>query len=174
MTIPFNTSNMAGVNYSEIFVAPTTTGYPYGTTIPTFTVGQLSTGADGSVWVYVKYGTGGSTGLGYVCTFDEDFLAVMMSNSVGAAGDKIGVSPAAALVDNYGWLQVYGTCDDIHVLASAAANVPLASTTTAGALDDAVANPTKNITGMVLTTARAASEGNAPGTLNWPIVGTTN
>ncbi len=174
MTIPFNTSNMAGVNYSEIFVAPSSTGYPYGTTIPTFTVGQMSVGADGTVWVYCKYGTGGSTGLGYIMTFDEDFLAVMMSNSVGGLGDKIGLSPAAALVDNYGWIQVYGVADNIRVAASDAANAVQASTTTAGEIDDAVGTGTKNLTGIILTTARAASAGLAPGTLNWPVIGTTN
>jgi hypothetical protein len=39
----------------------------------------------------VKLGTGGATAVGYSLVIDEDFLAVMMSNSVGAAGDKIGI-----------------------------------------------------------------------------------
>jgi hypothetical protein len=173
MTIPFATSGQLGVNLAQIDVLASTLYPGYVDTAP-YTLGQQVTAADNSVWTYIKYGTGGSTGLGYAIVFDEDFLGVMMSNDVGAAGDKIGIAPAAALIGNYGWVQVYGTCDAIHVLASAAANVPLASTTTAGALDDAVANPTKNITGIVLTTARAASEGNAPGVLNYPVVGTTN
>lgn len=173
MTIPFATSGQLGVNLSEVFT-PSTTGYPYKSDVPGFALGQQVTATDSSVWTYVKYGVGGSTGLGFVVTFDEDFLAVMMSNSVGALGDRVGVAPAVALAGDYGWVQIYGTCDAIQVLASAAANVPLASTVTAGALDDAVANPTKNIVGMVLTTARAASQGNAPGQLNYPTIGTTN
>lgn len=172
MTIPYANGPALGVNFSQIYTTSTSL-YPYPQSVP-FTVGQLAEGTDGSKWIFVKFGVGGVTGLGYVCVYDEDFLAVMMSNSVGAIGDKIGVATAAALVDNYGWLQVYGTCDDIHVLASCNPNVQLASTTTAGALDDTVTTPTKNINGIVLTTARAASEGNAPGVLNWPVVGTTN
>ena len=176
MTVPFNTSNMAGVNYNYVYTPPATGAYNYGTSNPDFAVGQLSTGSDGSVWVYCKIGTGGATALGYVMVIDEDYLAVMMSNSVGAAGDRIGVfaGNSAAIANDYAWLQIYGTCDAVQVLASAAANVPLASTTTAGALDDATGTGTKNITGLVLTTARAASQGNAPAELNWPIVGTTN
>lgn len=172
MTIPYGNAGTLGVNFAQVYTTSSSL-YPYTGEIP-FQVGQIAHATDGSQWVFVKYGTGGVTGLGYVCVFDEDFLAVMMSNSVGGFGDKIGVAPAAALINNYGWLQVYGTCDDIRVFTSCAANVPLASTTNAGELDDAVANPTKNITGIVLTTARAASQGNAPGELNFPVVGTTN
>ncbi|MGM4987417.1 hypothetical protein [Tardiphaga sp. 841_E9_N1_2] len=172
MTIPYANGGGLGANYAQVY-STSSSLYPYVGDIP-FQVGQLSEGTDGSKWIFVKFGTGGVTGLGYVCTYDEDFLAVMMSNSVGGLGDKLGVAPAAALINQYGWLQVYGTCDDIRVSASCAANVVLASTVTAGEIDDAVATPTKNITGIVLTTARAASAGNAPGELNWPVIGTTN
>lgn len=175
MTIPYATSGQLGIDLSAVQVL-STTGYPYGNDTSGFTLGQQITASDNSVWVYIKYGTGGSTGLGYVIVFDEDFLGVMMSNDTGALGDKIGIAPAAALVNNYGWVQVYGTCDAIQVAASAAANVALASTSasTPGVIDDAVGSLTKNITGIVLTTARAASQGNAPGELNWPVVGSTN
>lgn len=174
MTIPFATSGQLGVDLSAVYV-PGTALYPYVTDNGSFKLGQQITASDNSVWTYVVLGTGGTTGPGFVVVFDEDFLAVMMSNSVGGIGDKIGVWPGvAAAAGSYGWVQVYGTCDAIQVLASANPNVALASTTTAGALDDSVANPTINITGIVLTTARAASQGNAPGVLNYPVVGTTN
>jgi hypothetical protein len=173
MTIPFATSGQLGVDLSAFF-HPSTTDYPYAGQVQ-YTLGQQITAADNSVWTWIKLGTGGTTGAGFVVVFDEDFLGVMMSNSVGAIGDKIGVWAAgAAASGDYGWVQVYGTCDALQVLASAAANVALASTTTAGALDDSVANPTINITGVQLTTARAASQGNAPAILNWPVVGSTN
>lgn len=172
MTIPYANGGGLGANYAQVY---STSGslYPYQGDIP-FAVGQLSEGTDGSKWIFVKYGTGGATGLGYVCTYDEDFLAIMMSNSVGALGDKVGVAPAAATINQYGWLQVYGTVDDVRVAASTAANVPLASSVNAGEISATVTTPTKNILGLVLTTARAASAGNAPGELNWPTVGTTN
>lgn len=172
MTIPFSTSNMAGVNFSEIYVAPATGAYNFGTSNPTFVVGQTADGQDGSKWVYVKYGVGGSTGLGFVMVYDEDFLAVMVSTSNDTFGDKIGVSPAAALVDNYGWLQIFGTCDAIQVLASCGANIAINTTVTAGALDDSGAAGFQ-ISGIILTTARAASQGNAPGILNYPLITAT-
>ncbi len=176
MTIPYATSGQLGVDLSAITVLASTT-YPNYTDQPQFTLGQQVTASDNSVWTFVKLGTGGVTGAGFVVVFDEDFLAVMMSNDTGAAGDKIGVWAAAvALVNNYGWVQVYGTCDAMQVAASAAANVALASTSasTPGVLDDATGSLTKNITGVVLTTARAASQGNAPAVLNYPVVGSTN
>lgn len=174
MTIPYATSGQLGVNLSNVFT-PSTSLYPYKTNNVQFTLGQQITAADNSVWTYVLYGTGGSTGLGYVVTFDEDFLAVMMSNSVGGLGDKIGVAPAAASAADYGWVQVYGTCDAINVAASCAANAALASTSsgTPGTLDDATGTGTKNISGIILTTA-ATTAANAPGVLNYPVIGTTN
>ena len=176
MTIPFATSNVAGVNLSQID-KPISTSDGYGQAVELgsgMALGTQVTASDGSVWAYCVYGTGGSTGLGYVMVVDEAWSAVMMTSSVGGFGDKIGVSPAAAIATDYGWIQMYGVCDDIRVFTSCAANVPLASTANAGEIDDSVANPTKNLPGIILTTARAASQGNAPGFLNWPVVGTTN
>lgn len=174
MTIPFATSGQLGVNLSEIYV-PSTTLYPYPSVNSLYALGQQVTASDNSVWTYVLLGTGGSTGAGYVMTFDEDFLAVMMSNSVGGLGDKVGVwAGAAAVAGSYGWVQVYGTCDTMQVSASCAANVALASTSTAGEIDDSVANPTKNISGVILTTARGGTAGSAPATLNYPVIGSTN
>lgn len=176
MTIPFASGAMMGVNFAEVYNPPAIGAYNYGTSNPAFDVGTLGEGKDGSKWIYVKVGVGGLTTGGFVAVYDEDFLAVMMSNTPGAIGDKVGVfgGSSSAVANDYCWLQVYGTCDQIQVAASCAANVPLASTTTAGVVDDAVATPTKNILGMWLTTARAASQGVAPGVLNWPTVGTTN
>lgn len=173
MVVPYSTSNAAGINFKETFTPPAAGSYNTGQLAP-LALGQIAEGTDGSKWVYCLAGSGGVTGLGYVVVMDEAFGAVMMSNSAGGLGDKIGVSPVAAAAGDYFWVQVYGTCDDIRVAASCAANVVLASTTTAGEIDDAVATPTKNLTGIILTTARAASAGNAPGMLNFPVVGTTN
>ncbi len=173
MTIPYSTSNAAGFAFNQTFTPPAAGSYNTGQLNPV-PVGTIALGRDGSQWVYVLFGSGGVTGLGYVVVVDEDFLAVMMSNSVGGLGDKIAVAPVAAAAGDYGWVQVYGTCDDIQVAASCAANVVLASTTTAGQIDDSVTTPTKNITGIILTTARGGSAGTAPGYLNFPVVGTTN
>lgn len=175
MTTPYVDNGNIGVSLSGVFT-PSTSLYPWtGGALPNFPVGKYVTALNNSVWVRVLIGTGGVTGAGYVCTINSAFTAVMMSNSVGAFGDKIGVPVVAASAGDYIWLQVYGTCDAVRVAASCVANVPLASTTsgTPGVLDDAVANPTKNIPGLVITTT-VVGAGATPGELNYPTVGTTN
>jgi hypothetical protein len=174
MAVPYVNDGKLGVNLSGIFT-PSTTLYPYtGGSLPSLPVGTKVIAVDGSEWLRVLYGTGGSTGPGYVVVINSAFTAVMMSNSVGAFGDKIGVAPVAASAGDYGWVQVYGTAAvGIQVNGAVTVNTALASTSTAGALDDATTTGTKNLPGIVLTTA-AAGAGNAPAELNWPTVGTTN
>lgn len=166
MTIPFVTSGQLGVDLSAVY-SPSASLYPYKSDNQQFAVGQQVTALDGSVWTYIKAGVGGVTGLGFVVVFDEDFLGVMMSNSVGGIGDKIGVAPAAALVGDNLWVQVYGTCDAIQSSAALAANTALTSGAVAGVMTTA---GTHAITGIVLTTARGAGQGNAPGELNYPTI----
>lgn len=175
MTTPYVDNGNIGVNLAAVFT-PSTSLYPFtGGALPNFPVGKLVTALNGSVWIRVLVSTGGVTGAGYVCTFNSAFLAVMMSNSVGALGDKIGVPVVACAAGDYIWLQVYGKADAINVAASAVANVALASTTssTPGTLDDAVGTGTKNIPGIFITTT-ATTAGNYPGELNFPTVGSTN
>lgn len=176
MAYPFVTDGKLGTNLTGI-LHPSTTLVPYTPDVTQIAVGTQVWASDGSSWVRVKFGTGGCTGAGYVCTFDTAFLAVMMSNSVGALGDKVGVAANtdAAVANDFGWLQVYGVCQAIRVATLAVANVALASTTSAGALDDAVGTGTKNITGLFITTTNAGgTTTNEPGELNWPVIGSTN
>lgn len=170
MTIPYGNSGALGVNFAQVYTAnSSSTGlYPYASGVP-FELGQLAQGTDGSMWVFVVYSTGGSTGLGYVCTYDQAFSAVMLSTDNDIYGKKVGVSPAAATAAQYGWLQVYGTCDDIRCEQDALANATLGPTADPGQVDDAALTGLF-IKGMTLTTARGASDGNAPGVLNWPVI----
>lgn len=175
MAIPYSVSNAAGISLATA-VTPQTTGYGEAVSglAPIMPLGTPADGTDGSKWVQCVVGAGGITGLGYVVVVDEDFTAVMMSNSVGALGDAIGIAVTVAAVGDYIWVQRFGTADAVQVAASTGANVPLASTVTAGQLSAVVTTPTKNISGMWLTTARGGTAGTAPGYLNWPTVGTTN
>ena len=152
--------NAAGANFTST------------TASPTFGVGTRIRGANGSEWVYVQ-AAGAITGAGRAVVIDEDFQAAMVTTANALRGLSIGIAAAAFADDDYGWVQIYGVCD-IQVAASCAANVGIAATATAGQLDDAVGTGTKNILGLVLTTARAASAGTAPGVLSYPTVYTTN
>lgn len=170
----YATSQTLGVDFTAIF-HPSTTGYPYASDVPPFAVGTIVDATNGARWVYVKFGTGGLTGVGFVCTFDTNFLAVMMTNSVGALGDKIGVGNGVAVAADYGWLQVSGACAAIQVATLCVANAALASTTVAGVLDDAVGAGTKNISGIfTIATNAGGAAANEIGELNGPVIGSTN
>lgn len=109
-----------------------------------------------------------------VVTYDETYNTTVapLSTSNDAKGDKVGVAPVAFASADYGWLQIYGVCT-MNVLASCAANVQLNTTATAGSLDDDATAGSIAISGIHLTTARAASNGSAAGILNYPVQNTT-
>lgn len=138
-----------------------------------FSVGDRFTAFDGKEYVFVQAGVGGITGEGYVAIIDEAYSAVMAdtTTSATARGDMVGVALAAVAASSYGWLQVKGPCNLRVNVASA--NVRLNTTGTAGQLDDDGTAGSEEITGCVLTTARAATPGLAPGMLNYPAVGVT-
>ena len=129
----------------------------------------------GREYVFVTFGTGGATAQFVVSIDMATYTAVMTSNSASLRGQLVGVyvGDTAAVSGEFGWVQVYGPAN-IQVSASCAANAIITTTTTAGELDDAAGTGTKTIAGIVLTTARAASAGQAPAMLIYPHVGGTN
>lgn len=170
-TTLYATSGALGVALGAVWTPPDTGTYNAGDQ-PPLTPGTRVTATDGSVWVAVTLGTGGVTETGYTCQYDEDFVAVMLSSSNETYGMPCGV-PACGVAaeDDVIWLQIAGTCAAIQVAASAAANVDLVPTATAGQLDDGVTTGLF-VKGLVLTTARGGTDGTAPGVLNFPVVDT--
>ena len=165
----FATSNIAGVNFLDVFTPPSPGDYNYGSQ-PPVALGTRVTGSDGSVWVYVVLGTGGLTNPGYVCIYDEDFLAVMVSTSNDVFGTHVGVPVCdTAAEGDYVWLQIAGTTPGVRVAALCAADVALSTTGNAGELDDASG---LIINGITLT-ATAVGAGLQPGILNFPTVTAT-
>jgi hypothetical protein len=122
------------------------------------------------VYVYVQLGTGGVTGDGYVCSFGDDYQAIMTATGTAASileGDWIGVAEGAGANDDYGWLQIFGACG-IRSEASALANKKIGPTSTAGQVDDAAATGIF-INGLHFGTATGgAAAVNATGFLNFP------
>ena len=126
----------------------------------------------GREYVFVKFGTGGATGAGYMMVIDAAFGAVMTTNTTAVRGLRVGPAQAAAAVDEFGWVQIYGSGNvwtDVAVV-----NAAMASTTTAGQIDDAAGTGTKQLLGVSLTTAKTTAAGLAPAFLNYPSVGATN
>lgn len=126
----------------------------------------------GGAHVYVKFGTGGATGRGYVCTIDEDFEAVMLTTSNDADGDQVGVAGTAASEDDYGWCQVYGKAG-VRSEQDALANAFLgAMATPAGQVDDAAASGLY-IDGIVFRAATGDADAvNETAFLSWPRIAT--
>ena len=121
----------------------------------------------GSAWMFVKLGTGGVTGDGYVVTIDGDFEAVMLTTSNDAEGDQIGVAGGAGAADDYGWVQIFGPAG-VRSEQDAAANSKLGATSDAGQVDDAAATGLY-IAGMYFRTATGGSDAvNTTGFLYWP------
>lgn len=168
----FATSGALGVALGQVFTPDTSSVTYVDGLYPNLALGTRVTATDSSVWVLVLMSTGGITGDGYVCTFDENFTAVMLSTSNDVYGKPVGVPICgAAVAGDYVWLQIAGTCSAIRGVALTAANVPLLATATAGEIDDGVTTGLF-IRNMVYTTAVGASAGTAEGQLNFPLIDT--
>lgn len=157
---------LAGMNFGEIVPSGNSKeGKAFG-------LGDRATSADGKEYVWLQ-ASAAITGAGYVCFITTANLATMLSTSNDAIGNRVAIAPAAMATGDQGWFQVFGFADSVQVLASCAANVRVNTTATAGALDDDGTAGAMSILGLVLSTARAASQGNAPAILSYPTIGVT-
>jgi len=127
-----------------------------------FAVGDTYVDNAGNGYTFIQ-AAGAITGAGFVVRFGVDFQATMLSTANDARGDRVGVALGAIASGEFAWVQTSGVFANVQVLASCAANARLNTTATAGALDDDGTAGAEVIDHLVLTTARAASQGNAPG-----------
>lgn len=171
-TVNYNTANTLGINYNTA-TALNTTSAP-DVPGPPFAPGTTTKGTNDSDYVYVL--ASGSIGLGDVCLISTTYTAAGITTTLGTFGSLVGVAPVAIASGSYGWLQRAGTCDGgIKVATACAPYVQLATTTTAGTIDDATTTGTKNINGIIITaTNNAGSAAATAGMLNYPVVAATN
>ena len=163
----FTTSNILGPVLGDYTTVSTSTPeYPGAP----FAVGTRAFGNNGTEWIYVQ--TTAAVTATFACVISTTNTAAHMTTTNGLRGLLVGFPLVDIPSGSYGWLQVKGPAS-IQVLASAAANARLNTTATAGALDDDATAGSKEILGVALTTARAASQGSAPAMLNYPAVGVT-
>ncbi len=127
-----------------------------------FSVNDTYVDFAGNGYIFVSAATA-ITGAGFVCRVSSTGAADMISTSNDARGERVGVALHPFAAGEFGWLQTNGVFANIQVLASCAANTRLNTTATAGALDDDGTAGSFAIDHIVLTTARAATQGNAPG-----------
>jgi hypothetical protein len=128
----------------------------------------------GKEWLYVKADAGGVTAAGYVVLIDESYNADMidLTNSATGFGQPVGVAGLAVTASYYFWAQVLGTAV-VRVAASAAANVQLNTTATAGQLDDDATSGAEVVEGIALTTANGGAAATAAAELLQPRVRNT-
>lgn len=141
------------------------------------TLGAVVTTAGSKIYMYVKAGSGGITGDGYIVNIDgSSFVADMITTTTTAPGTGAGkacaVARAAFTAAYYGWVQVYGA-GTFRTLASCAAYTLVNSTATAGAVDDDASAGAEVIAGLTLDTATGGAEANTAGWINWPRVDRT-
>lgn len=120
---------------------------------PEIAVGTVVKGTGNSEFVYVQ--ANGAIAQYDAVAVDSDEQAAPLSATNAITGVVIGVAQVAFADNEYGFVQTRGDVS-VNVLASAAADVQLYATATAGSLDDA---GTVSLQGIVLTeTATGAGD----------------
>jgi hypothetical protein len=131
---------------------------------PSQALGTRMVATDASEWLYV---TAGATVAQYdVVAVTEAYSAVPITKALVDTGELVAIAPEAITSGEYAWVQLNGVCT-INVLASAAADVILYSSATAGSLDDTATSQTR-VDGIKLTTARGGTAGSAAGLASYP------
>lgn len=176
-TLSFVTTPSEGVNFNQTYTAYDATAVTSATNSPDypgapFAVGTVMKGTGDSEFVFVK--ASATINLGDVCQITTlTQLATPITTTNALLGNQVGVAQVAIASGAYGWIQRNGVCSNINVAAGCVQNVQLATTATAGVLDDAVTTGLKNINGIVITTTTTPAA-TVAGTLNNPVVGITN
>jgi hypothetical protein len=135
-----------------------------------FSPGDRANDHDGKAYVYVT--ASAAIAANDVVFFNSAFAATPLSTANDARGNKVGVALTAFASGEVGWVQVDGPCS-FNVLASAAANIRLNTTATAGKLDDDATTGSMQVQGIYLTTANGAGTNAVAGILNNPFVDVT-
>lgn len=175
-TTEFGTDNKEGVDFNATYTiynqaaAVSSTNSPDQPGLPA-AVGTYVQGTGESQYVFIY--ASGAVALGDVVQLSPTYTAVSVTTTLATFGSQLGVAQVAIAASAYGWVQRCGYCQKIGTAAAAVVAVQLATTATAGQIDDSTATGTKNITGMVLATT-AGSQTVVTGILNYPVVGTTN
>ena len=150
-------STLLGVDVTATPSDSTTNNDKYSTDT-THKLGQVHRDHRGYEYIYVH--ANGAITQYAVVSIDETYEATMITNTLAATAQGVGVAQVAFADNDYGWVQIRGQAT-VLVLASCAADVVLYTSASAGYLDD-TATALTVINGIVLTSSRSASAGSAP------------
>jgi|TARA_R110000751_G_scaffold45064_2_gene102584 hypothetical protein len=136
-----------GVKLDEV-VAGTGTSSDEGAQFPVGQVAELDKNGE-AMYVHAS----AAIAVGDFVGIDEAYESAPITKAMADDGWMVGVCVDVAIADNeFGWVRMRGTGFSGMLLTSCAADVPLYTSATAGALDDASSSQTQ-IRGVVTTTA---------------------
>jgi hypothetical protein len=128
--------------------------------------GDRHTDENGNAWVFVQ--ASAACAIYDVLTIKSGYDTTPITAATAKTPMEVGFAQFAFAADEYGWVMTNGR-PTITVLVDAAANVPLYTSGTAGALDDATTS--QCIRGLVLTdTMTATTSGSMAAVANFPAV----
>ncbi len=120
---------------------------------------------DNGIYTYM---TGvASTLVGSWVTFNESFATVLATKAEVDKLKPMAVAKGAVVASSYGWYQIFGEVSAARVLASAAKEVAIYSSATAGSLDDDSTSQTK-VNRAVLRATDGGSGGNVAAYIAYP------
>lgn len=129
-------------------------------TTPQFTLGELKQDRNGTQYQYVKASAALTVNETYIIPYTYTIASgnKLDQTTDDAAPVAVGVVQHSSFTTSgqYGWIFVGPGVGSVKVLANCAADVPVYSTATAGALDDASASA-KLVAGLKLTAANGGS-----------------
>lgn len=138
---------------------------------PGHALGQKAEGEGGAVYLYVRFAA--AQVRGNAVHLDKDHLATLLTTTSSPLGNRVGIVRATtAAANDYGWVQIAGQVG-VNVAASAAANIRLNTTATAGRLDDDGTTGAKTIERMFLNVANGGAAAVVEASLTFPTVGAT-
>lgn len=120
-----------------------------------FAVGTHVLGSDETEFVYIEC-TGAIAQFDCVA-IDEDHNALPITNALAAAGHGIGFAQIAIALGEFGWVATRGSNISVTVAASAAKDVQIYTTATAGSLDDTATSTATLLRGVVLATTNGTA-----------------
>lgn len=123
------------------------------------TLGEMHTGTDGTMWVYVQ--ANGAIAQYDFVGIDENYQAACLTDAMAGDGWIIGAAQVAFADNDYGWVAIKGSNISGNVLVSCAADVALYGSATAGSLDDSSTTGTVKIEGVVAVAAVGTAAGGA-------------
>lgn len=146
---------LLGVDFNATYTGTTTDGAD-----APFQLGLCMNGQDGKEFIFCQASAALATvaSQALCLAIDENFQAAKITKALANVGHIIAVAPQAIIADNdFFWAIINGANLNLKVAVSAAADVALWTTATAGVLDDTSGASHVRVVGITLVVAASSS-----------------